>query len=359
MSNSAFATVKVPAYKGNYTKGRSSKISEITIHHVAAIVTAQRCGEEFQRVGREGSSHYGIGNDGEIGIYVNECDTAWANSNWESNCRAVSIETSNSSTGGDWPVSNKALNSLILLCADIAKRNGLGKLVPGKNLTWHSMYAATTCPGNYLRSKMEYIAKEANKINEPFNGKLSGTDKSRGSNELIVYYKGLKNNGKTGTNMWGYEVSIDKNGVALENPHYSGNTSIPAGGKVLSGHGEAGTWVKNNIRKGYLVWFSDGKTCIAKNVHRSVDVVNGARGSNQLVVYNKGSKATTNKWGYEVAIGKDGKATSNPVYGVGSMSIPTGGFVISGHGEAGTWIYSNIKKGKTVLFNGKYIAIKY
>ena len=49
--------------------------------------------------------------------------------------------------------------------ADIAKRNGLGKLVPGENLTWHSMFASTDCPGPYLLSKMQYIADEANKIN--------------------------------------------------------------------------------------------------------------------------------------------------------------------------------------------------
>ena len=35
-------------------------------------------------------------------------------------------------------------------------------LVPGQNLTWHSMYANTTCPGDYLRSKMQYIADKAN-----------------------------------------------------------------------------------------------------------------------------------------------------------------------------------------------------
>ena len=57
------------------------------------------------------------------------------------------------------------MQSLIKLCADIAKRNELGTLIPGKNLTWHSMYANTQCPGNYLRSKMQYIADGANKIN--------------------------------------------------------------------------------------------------------------------------------------------------------------------------------------------------
>ena len=166
MGKSSLATIFVPAYSGNYTQGRrGNKISKITVHHMAGVMSATQCGALWQRKGRRGSSHYGIGNDGTIGNYVDENNIAWTDSNWKSNCTSVTIETSNNARGGDWTVSDSALNSLIKLCADIAKRNRLGTLVPGKNLTWHSMYISTTCPGNYLRSKMQYIADEANKIN--------------------------------------------------------------------------------------------------------------------------------------------------------------------------------------------------
>ena len=167
MSNSSLVKVRVPAYSGNYTIGRSGrKIQMITIHHMAGVLSAEQCGGIFQQKGRNGSSHYGIGNDGTIGLYVDENNTAWTNSNWDANCKAVTIETSNSSVGGNWPVSDKALNSLIKLVADIGKRNNLGTLVKGKNVTWHSMYANTSCPGSYLLSKMDYIVAEANKINQ-------------------------------------------------------------------------------------------------------------------------------------------------------------------------------------------------
>lgn len=172
MSNSNLVQVNVPAYSGNYTKGRSKKIEKITIHHMASVLTAEECGAIFQRVGRKGSSNYGIGKDGKIGLYVDEANTPWTDGNWDSNCKSVTIETSNSSSGGDWPVSDVTLNSLIKLVADIAKRNNLGTLVKGKNLTWHQMYANTACPGPYLLSKMDYIVAEANKINsnvEPGN----------------------------------------------------------------------------------------------------------------------------------------------------------------------------------------------
>lgn len=166
MAVSPLATESYPAYEGNYSgPDARTNITEITIHHMAGVLSAESCGAIFQRPGRNGSSHYGIGLNGEIAWYVDENCVAWTNSNWPSNQRAITIENSNCSTGGDWPVSDATLNSLIKLVADIAKRNGLGKLVKGENLTWHSMYASTDCPGPYLLSKMDYIADEANKIN--------------------------------------------------------------------------------------------------------------------------------------------------------------------------------------------------
>lgn len=166
MSKSPLATENYPAYSGNYTVGRSGRrIEAITIHHMAGKLTAKQCGAIFQTVGRCGSSHYGIGYNGEIASYVDENNTAWTNSNWDSNCKSVTIETSNDENGGNWHVSDASLNSLIRLVADIAKRNNLGTLIRGKNVTWHSMFANTSCPGTYLMSKMDYIIAEANKIN--------------------------------------------------------------------------------------------------------------------------------------------------------------------------------------------------
>lgn len=166
MAKSSLAT-SYPAYAGNYTKGRNTKITQITLHHMAGVLTAKQCGAIFQKVGRNGSSNYGVGSDGSIGCYVDEANTAWADSNWPSNCRTVSIEISNSSTGGQWPVGSKTWNAAVKLVADIAKRNNLGKLKVGTNLRKHSDFAVTTCPGPYMTSKMEQFAKEVNDINYP------------------------------------------------------------------------------------------------------------------------------------------------------------------------------------------------
>lgn len=178
MIKSPLATETYAAYEGNFTYGRSGrKIEAVTIHHMAGKLTAKRCGDIFQQVGRNGSSHYGIGYNGEIACYVGEENTAWTNSNWDSNCKSVTIETSNNVNGGNWTVSDASLNSLIRLVADIAKRNNLGKLVKGKNLTWHCLFANTSCPGQYLLSKLDYIVEEANKLNESINLKYEKIEK--------------------------------------------------------------------------------------------------------------------------------------------------------------------------------------
>ena len=116
-----------------------------------------------------------MGYNGSIANYVDKEDTAWTNSNLNSNCKSITIETSDNDNS--WYVNDTTLNALIKLVADIAKRRDLGTLVPGKNLTWHSMFTNTTCPGDYLRSKMQYIADEANKINNPEPIKEKSTEK--------------------------------------------------------------------------------------------------------------------------------------------------------------------------------------
>ncbi len=162
-----YARLTKPVAADSYTKSRKAQggtISEITIHHCASILTIEALGALWQREGRKGSSHYGV-SETNIGQYVHERDVAWTNGNWEANCRTVTIETSNSGGAPEWPVSDTTFQTLVTLVADIARRNGLGKLVKGKNLTWHSMYAATACPGPYLSGKLQELVDKANTIN--------------------------------------------------------------------------------------------------------------------------------------------------------------------------------------------------
>lgn len=164
MGNSNLVNTTVWCREGNYTKGRDGrKIEMVTLHHMAGVLSAEECGRIFQQIGRCASANYGVGKNADVGLYVDESNTSWANANWDSNCRAVTVEMSNSKTSGNYPVSDAVLNKTIDLIVDIFKRNNLGKCVKGKNLTWHSMYANTYCPGDYVRSKLDYIVDEVNK----------------------------------------------------------------------------------------------------------------------------------------------------------------------------------------------------
>lgn len=227
MSKSSLTQIIVPADEGNYTKGRSGRsIEAITIHHMAGRLTAEQCGRIFQAKGRYGSSHYGVGYDGSIANYVDEEDTAWTNSNWDSNCKSVTIETSDNDNS--WYVNDITLNALIKLVADIAKRRNLGKLVPGKNLTWHSMFTNTTCPGDYLRSKMQYIADEANKINNEST-----------SNEVNVYYRV-----KTQKHGWLKEVKNLEDYAGWENSPITGLAiRVDKGSIKYRVHIKGGNWL--------------------------------------------------------------------------------------------------------------------
>lgn len=166
MSKSELTQVLVPASTSNYTQGRRGyKICKITVHHMAGVLSAEQCGKIFQASGRQASANYGIGNDGKIACYVEEENRAWTSSNAENDCQAITIEVSNSSTGGNWPVSAAAWKSLVNLCVDICKRYGFKLTYDGTrkgSLTRHNMFANTNCPGEYLQSKFPQLVQEVN-----------------------------------------------------------------------------------------------------------------------------------------------------------------------------------------------------
>lgn len=215
MSNSSLVTKFIPAYAGNYTKNRAAygKISEITVHHTAGNTSIDALGRLWQRAGRNGSSHYGV-QHGQIGQYVDEADVAWTNSNWAANCRAVTIETANSGGAPNWPVADDTLETLIKLVADIAKRNGLVPLVYGKSLTWHSMYAATACPGPYLAGKLQYIVDRANEINSGAAASTEETPPAPGSGTASAdgLYRVQVGAFKSKTNASNYAATVKKAG---------------------------------------------------------------------------------------------------------------------------------------------------
>lgn len=148
-----------------YTAMSNKKNKKITIHHMAGNISVEACGANFQT--RGGASNYGIGTDGRVGLYVDESNRAWTSNSSSNDGQAVTIEVANDGGNPDWHVSDKALAKLIELCVDICQRNGIEYLnYTGDetgNLTMHSWFASTGCPGAYLKSKFPYIANEVNR----------------------------------------------------------------------------------------------------------------------------------------------------------------------------------------------------
>lgn len=66
---------------------------------------------------------------------------------------------------------------LIKWCVDVCKRNNITKLyydgTPNGSLILHEMFASTGCPGPYIKSKLNYICTEVNKLINSNNGNKS------------------------------------------------------------------------------------------------------------------------------------------------------------------------------------------
>lgn len=134
---------------------------------MAGDLSVETCGEVFYPKSRQASSNYGVDSKGRVGMYVEEKNRSWCSSSPENDHRAITIEVANDEFGGNWHVSDKALEKTIELCVDICRRNGIKRLnYTGDtrgNLTKHEWFANTNCPGPYLGSKFPYIASELNK----------------------------------------------------------------------------------------------------------------------------------------------------------------------------------------------------
>lgn len=165
MSNSPL--VNYTKISPNSTNPRKDTIKKITIHHVADNLSVETIGNIFQPTTRQASANYGVGTDGRVGMYVEEKNRSWCSSSAANDNQAITIEVSNDEIGGNRHVSDAALAKTIELCVDICKRNGITKLVftgdATGNLTQHNYFAATACPGPYLKSKYTYIAEQVNK----------------------------------------------------------------------------------------------------------------------------------------------------------------------------------------------------
>lgn len=160
MGNSALATDWHLNECTCQTPGRDGqRINKIIIHHMAMTDWSSL---PLSWNTRESSAHYGINHAGEIRQYFTEDRATWNCGDYNGNMTSVAIEHENTSGEPSWNIDQRTVDASAKLCADIAKRNNLGKLVVRQNLFPHNDFFPTICPGQ-LEGKLQEIAEKANK----------------------------------------------------------------------------------------------------------------------------------------------------------------------------------------------------
>lgn len=168
--------VDVTMRSPNHSGQRTHKIDYITPHCVVGQLTAEGIGSCFP-AGRDASCNYGIGRDGRVVLVVDEKNRSWCTSSGYNDQRAVTIECA-SDAYHPYAFNSAVWNKLILLCADICKRNGIKKLLwlGSADATWnyipkdgealltaHRWYDYKACPGDWCYSRLGTLANEVNK----------------------------------------------------------------------------------------------------------------------------------------------------------------------------------------------------
>lgn len=171
MSNSTLATYR--RISPHRTSPRNHAIDTISIHCFVGQVTAKRGADYFATTDKEASVNYVIGTAGDVSVSVDEADCSWCSSNLRNDHRAVTIECA-CDAYAPYAINSKVYATLINLCEDICRRNGIKKLVwssnkndrinrrNGCNMTVHRDFANKACPGDYIYERLGQIASEVN-----------------------------------------------------------------------------------------------------------------------------------------------------------------------------------------------------
>lgn len=205
--------------------------------------------------------------------------------------------------------------------------------------------------------------------------KVNGVNRYRENGELIIYDSA---NGKTtASNEWGAEAVIGADNKCISVDR-KGNSEIPAGGFVVSGHNNQDDRTKDQnadnvmeyIAAGSYVYFDKGAMTITVTdtpkgdngpvdytVTKEIDGTNVYREAGKIIIYKNVETTETNEWGIE-AIVKNGIVVS---VGGNNNAVPTGMgcFVISGNGDGMDWIRDNIKVGMAAKLDGTTLTLTY
>lgn len=134
------------------------RINGLNVHHWASTNLSGL--DRLVKSSDPASANYLILNDGTLIGSVPEEFRAWTTSAYANDDDKITVEIQNETGAPSWRISDAAMETLIRLYADIARRH---KFPPTRaHLKGHQEYGiATACPGPYLLPRLDEVARKA------------------------------------------------------------------------------------------------------------------------------------------------------------------------------------------------------
>ena len=215
----------------NHSGQRTHSIDRITPHCVVGQCSVETLGSIFAPSSRQASSNYGIGEDGRVGMYVEEKNRSWCSSSNANDQRTVTIECASDNTE-PYAFKDVVYQTLVTLCVDICQRNGKKKLLwlgdkdttlaytPKADemvLTVHRWFANKSCPGNWMYARMGDLA---NKVTAALGGSSAQPD-APAEKPASGYYRVRKDWSDNKSQKGAYKNLANAKKCADANPGYS------------------------------------------------------------------------------------------------------------------------------------------
>lgn len=260
-------------HHGKYNPRYNQSVVRIIVHHWAGVAGGD---SRLANPNQEVSANYILYSDGTLVGQVPEEYRAWTSGSWDADAPSITVEVQNSDVGGDWPVSDAAINKLTELIADLGRRYGWGSIAWGAQVRGHREFYATACPGPYLWDRLPQIAANANAMlggaaPAPVSGGVSGDIDSLAR----AVIRGDYGNGPARQAALGSSYDAVQ---ARVNEILSGNVSAPAPAAPAPSTSNPAVVQKGD---GYWhvaarVWGGDNAT-IEANMNKLIDINGGVR----------------------------------------------------------------------------------
>lgn len=258
------------------------------------------------------------------------------------------------------PDTNKTRKDVVIVNGYVAyvAENGVRTLIPDGNgfvITFVGEEALKKAEALTAGTKLDTFFIEFNELPEKYveinNNyfEITRVDGIRAPEGVAILYTPMHGE-TTGSNEYGAEIVIE-DGKVTEVKSGVGDATIPANGYVLSIHKDNPSFknIKNvNIGDSVSVCLTGSDYSVTE---LKFDAINQTRLEDMLIVYRNKTSSGANEYGYEIAVDKNGFAVADGYNG--NITIPEGGFALSGHGVNKVALENVYAIGERVLVNDK------